>query len=160
MGEFTDFFRGLIYGEDGKISPAKIAGLGAAGTALYGALKPDSGVGEFMGMGSSQRPVGYSKGIPEYGITRALLPDAFANTTLTGAPRVPGSGGRRYFTDTTYTPTEKFYTLTDGSVIDGVEFKKLVMEAWNEAFGDLTEEEKELLQMDNFKMTIDTVNQK
>jgi hypothetical protein len=34
------------------------------------------------------------------------------------------------------------------------------MEAWNEAFGDLTEEEKELLQMDNFKMTIDTVNQK
>jgi hypothetical protein len=62
--------------------------------------------------------------------------------------------------DTTDNPTEKFYTLTDGSVINGVEFKKLVMEAWNEAFGDLTEEEKELLQMDNFKMTIDTVNQK
>ena len=62
--------------------------------------------------------------------------------------------------DTTDNPMEKFYTLTDGSVIDGVEFKKLVMEAWNEAFGDLTEEEKELLQMDNFKMTIDTVNQK
>lgn len=65
-----------------------------------------------------------------------------------------------FVVDTTYNPREKFYTLTDGSVIDGVEFKKLVMEAWNEAFGDLTEEEKELLQMDNFKMTIDTVNQK
>ena len=65
-----------------------------------------------------------------------------------------------FVVDTTYTPMETFYTLTDGSVINGVEFKKLVMEAWNEAFGDLTEEEKELLQMDNFKMTIDTVNQK
>jgi hypothetical protein len=34
------------------------------------------------------------------------------------------------------------------------------MEAWNYAFGDLTEEEKELLQMENFKITIDTLNQK
>jgi len=107
MGAAADFFRNLIYGKDGNISPAKIAGLGAAGTALYGALKPDSKVGEFLGMGSNQRPVGYSEGIPEYGVTRALLPDAFANTTLTGAPRVPGSGGRRYFTDMTYTPTGK-----------------------------------------------------
>jgi hypothetical protein len=65
-----------------------------------------------------------------------------------------------FVVDTTDNPMETFYILTDGSVIDGVEFKKLVMEAWNEAFGDLTEEEKELLQMDNFKMTIDTVNQK
>jgi hypothetical protein len=65
-----------------------------------------------------------------------------------------------FVTDTTYNPTETYYILTDGSVIDGVEFKKRVMEAWNESFGDLTEEEKELLQMENFKMTIDTLNQK
>ena len=65
-----------------------------------------------------------------------------------------------FVVDTTDNPMETFYILTDGSVIDGVEFKKRVMEAWNNAFGDLTEEEKELLQLDNFKMTIDTLNQK
>ena len=65
-----------------------------------------------------------------------------------------------YEVDTTYNPMETFYILTDGSIIDGVEFKKQVMEAWNNAFGDLTEEEKELLQMENFKITIDTLNQK
>jgi len=174
MGAVADFLTSLIYGKDGKISPAKIAGLGAAGTALYGALKPDSKVGEFLGTGSNQRPVGYSEGIPEYGVTRALLPDAFLNYPdkevakfvnetygLYGGPGVaanreiakamnkygvsptqvarttgftpkqveadyrafgygtpatqpavvgqrrPGSGGRRYFTDMTYTPTNK-----------------------------------------------------
>jgi len=107
MGQVTEFFKSLIYGADGKVSPAKIAGLAAAGTGIYGALNPASGIGEFLGMSSNQRPVGYSKGIPEYGVTRALLPDAFANTTLTGAPRVPGSGGRQYFTNTTYAPTGK-----------------------------------------------------
>jgi hypothetical protein len=65
-----------------------------------------------------------------------------------------------YEVDTTYNPMETFYILTDGSIIDGVDFKKRVMEAWNNAFGDLTEEEKELLQMENFKITIDTLNQK
>jgi hypothetical protein len=65
-----------------------------------------------------------------------------------------------FVVDTTDNPMETFYILTDGSVIDGVEFKKRVMKAWNNAFGDLTEEEKELLQMENFKITIDTLNQK
>jgi len=114
MGAVADFFTSLIYGKDGKISPAKIAGLGAAGTALYGALKPDSGIGEFI-TGKKQQPVGYTGGIPEYGVSRALLPNAFATTepsTVLGKqgtmqPRVPGSGGRRYFTDMTYTPTGK-----------------------------------------------------
>lgn len=86
--------------------PAKLATTTAGIAALYGALNRDSGVGEFM-FGASQRPVGYTAGIPEYGIARALQPDAFTNTTLTGAARRPGSGGRRYFTDTTYTPTGK-----------------------------------------------------
>ena len=87
-----------------KDNPALAA---AAAAGLYGLLNKDSKVGEFLGMSSNQRPVGYSKGIPEYGVSRALLPDAFATTTPTGEPRVPGSGGRRYFTDMTYTPTGK-----------------------------------------------------
>lgn len=81
-------------------------GAGAAGlAALYGAMNPDSKIGEFMGAGSSQQPIGYTGGIPEYEVNRSLVPNAFATTTPTGEPRRPGSGGRRYFTDTTYTPT-------------------------------------------------------
>ena len=79
----------------------------AAAAGLYGLFNKDSKVGKFLGMSSNQRPVGYSEGIPEYGVSRALLLNAFATTTPTGAPRVPGSGGRRYFTDMTYTPTGK-----------------------------------------------------
>jgi hypothetical protein len=65
-----------------------------------------------------------------------------------------------FVVDTTDNPMETFYILTNGSVIDGVEFEKRINDAWNKVFGNLTEEEKELLQIDNFKMTIDTVNQK
>jgi len=80
---------------------ATVAGLAA----LYGSLKPDSSIGEFIGAGSRQQPVGYTGGIPQYKAERNVLPTAFATTTPTGEPRRPGSGGRRYFTDTTYTPT-------------------------------------------------------
>jgi hypothetical protein len=170
----NEFLRNLIYDDAGKISPAKLATAGAGLAALYGVAKPDSGIGRFMGTSSNQRPVGYTGGIPEYGIARTLRPDAFLNypdkdvstfvnktygqyggpgaaankeiakamnqygvlpdqvarvTGFTpeevaadykafgyGTPatepavigqRRPGSGGRRYFTDTTYTPTGK-----------------------------------------------------
>lgn len=96
-----------LFFDNGKLSPTKIAAVGGLGALAYGAFNPSSGVGKFMGMGSNQRPVGYNEGIPEYGITRTLTPDAFSTTTPTGEPRRPGSGGRRYFTDTTYTPTGK-----------------------------------------------------
>jgi hypothetical protein len=65
-----------------------------------------------------------------------------------------------FIVDTTDNPRETFYVLTNGEVIDGIEFEKRINDAWNKVFGNLTEEEKELLQLDNFKMTIDTVNQK
>ena len=92
----------------GLVSDPAKAGATAAGlAALYGSLKPDSKIGEFIGAGSRQQPVGYMGGIPEYNVARSLAPNAFATTTPTGEPRRPGSGGRRYFTDTTYTPTGK-----------------------------------------------------
>lgn len=65
-----------------------------------------------------------------------------------------------FVVDTAYNPRETFYILTNGEIIDGIEFEKRINDAWNKVFGNLTEEEKELLQLDNFKMTIDTVNQK
>ena len=65
-----------------------------------------------------------------------------------------------FVVDTTDNPRETFYILTNGTIIDGIEFEKRINDAWNNAFGNLTEEEKELLQLDNFKMTIDTLNQK
>jgi hypothetical protein len=167
-----DFLKNLIYTND-KLDPKKLALSGAGLAALYGVTNRDSGIGKFL-TGGTQRPVGYSEGIPEYGITRALTPDAFLNYpdkevanfvnktygqyggpgaaahreiakamnqygvsptqvaratgftpqeveadykafgygTPTTEPAVigqrrPGSGGRRYFTDTTYTPTGK-----------------------------------------------------
>ena len=101
MGEITDFFRGLVS------DPAKAAATATGLAALYGSLKPDSSIGQFMGAGSRQQPVGYTGGIPEYKVGRSLVPGAFATTTGLFEPRRPGSGGRRYFTDTTYTPTGK-----------------------------------------------------
>jgi len=82
--------------------------LGVAG-AVYGLINPNdsSGIAEFFGTGGSQQPTGYTGGIPNYLATRELAPNAFAQTytTPTGeiAPRRPGSAGRRYFTDTTFT---------------------------------------------------------
>ncbi len=65
-----------------------------------------------------------------------------------------------YVADTIYNPRETFYILTDGSIIDGVEFKKRVIDSWNEAFGNLTEEEKDLFSNINFTMSFDTLNKK
>jgi len=82
--------------------------LGAA-AAIYGIVNPNdsSGLASFFGTGGQQQPVGYTGGIPNYTATRELAPNAFAQTytTPTGevAPRVPGSAGRRYFTDTQFT---------------------------------------------------------
>jgi hypothetical protein len=86
-----------------KANPAIAA---AAGAGIYGALNKNSKIGEFM-FGEKQRPVGYTGGIPEYKIDRSLAPNAFTATTPTGEARRPGSGGRRYFTDTAFTPTGK-----------------------------------------------------
>jgi hypothetical protein len=93
-----------LYRTAGKFDPVKAATSAGLGALAYGALKPGSAIGEFL-TGEQQRPVGYTGGIPEYGVSRTLLPNAFATTTPTGEPRVPGSGGRRYFSDMTYTPT-------------------------------------------------------
>jgi hypothetical protein len=82
--------------------------LGVAG-AVYGLINPNdsSGIAKFLGTGGRQQPIGYTGGIPNYTATRELAPNAFAQTytTPTGevAPRVPGSTGRRYFTDPTFT---------------------------------------------------------
>jgi hypothetical protein len=82
--------------------------LGVAG-AVYGLINPNdsSGIAKFLGTGGRQQPIGYTGGIPNYTATRELAPNAFAQTytTPTGevAPRVPGSVGRRYFTDTAFT---------------------------------------------------------
>ena len=54
-----------------------------------------------------------------------------------------------FIVDTTDNPRETFYVLTDGSIID----------AWNEAFGDLTEEEKDLFSNTNLTFSLDTLKQ-
>ena len=49
---------------------------------------------------SATPPMGYQGSIPQYKATRTILP-------LDDTDRRPGSGGRRYFTDTTFTPMNK-----------------------------------------------------
>lgn len=156
-----------------KLDLSKVAGAAGLAGLAYGAVKPDSSIGQFIGAGGAERgPIGYTGGIPEFGINRTLRPDAFLNypdkdvstfvnktygqyggpgaaanreiakamnqygvlpdqvarvTGFTpaevaadykafgyGTPatepavigqRRPGSAGRRYFTDTTFTPT-------------------------------------------------------
>lgn len=104
----------------GKFDLSKAMGTAGGAAAIYGALNPDSGIGQFIGAGSNQQPVGYTGGIPEYTVSRSLEPNAFATNTgqvdpTTGAPiaRRPGSTGRSYFTPTTYTPTGG--TMTGGT---------------------------------------------
>jgi hypothetical protein len=65
-----------------------------------------------------------------------------------------------FVVDTTYNPRETFYILTNGTIVNGIEFDKIFKDAWNKTFGNLTEEEKKLLLIDNFKISFDTLNQK
>ena len=116
----------------------ELLGYGLGATALYGALKPDSKVGEFLGMGSGQQaPIGYTGGIPEYTFTRQPLADAFSQVAgadpVTGAPipRRPGSMGRRYFTDPTFITTGETlgdvnYTQPAGEDIDQALFDAVI----------------------------------
>ena len=60
-----------------------------------------------------------------------------------------------FIVDTTYNPRETFYILTDGTIIDGVELDRIFREAWDNAFGDMTDEEKELFK--DVRITIDTL---
>jgi hypothetical protein len=61
-----------------------------------------------------------------------------------------------FVVDTTDNPRETFYILTNGTIIDGVEFDRIVREAWDNAFGDMTDEEKELFK--DVTIRIDTLN--
>lgn len=75
--------KSLIFKPDGSVN---IAGLGTAGTALYG----------LMG-GNQVQTGGYNKPIPKLTATRAQVPYA------ADPNRRPGEAGRSYFTDTQYT---------------------------------------------------------
>lgn len=100
---------------EGKLDLSRVAGAAGLAGLVAGAVNPGGKIGQFIGAGGAERgPIGYTGGIPEYGIARTLQPNAFSTTMPSGEPRRPGSGGRRYFTDTTYTPTGE--TLTPGRI--------------------------------------------
>jgi len=158
---------------EGTLDLSRVAGAAGLAGLVAGAVNPGGKIGQFIGAGGAERgPIGYTGGIPEFGINRTLRPDAFLNypdkdvstfvnktygqyggpgaaahreiakamnqygvlpdqvarvTGFTpeevaadykafgyGTPatepavigqRRPGSAGRRYFTDTTFTPT-------------------------------------------------------
>jgi hypothetical protein len=96
-------------------SIAKIFGsIGANASKLLAGMfqKPGGGTdwqkvatlgGGLMGLlgsgGGGSRPSGYQGGIPQYTATREML-----TQPVTDPARVPGSAGRRYFSDLTYAP--------------------------------------------------------
>lgn len=101
IGAVDKYFR-----PEGTLDLSRVAGAAGLAGLVAGAVNPQGKIGQFIGAGGAERgPIGYTGGIPEFGINRALAPDAFSTTTPTGEPRRPGSAGRRYFTDTTFTPT-------------------------------------------------------
>jgi hypothetical protein len=98
-----DYF---MSGPNNTLNLGKVAGAAGLAGLVAGAVNPDGKIGQFIGAGGAERgPIGYTGGIPEFGINRTLAPNAFSTTLPTGEPRRPGSAGRRYFTDTTFTPT-------------------------------------------------------
>lgn len=113
MGLFSgivDAGKEFFTDDDGVDWSNLLKATGVAATA-YGVLNPNdsSGLASFFGTGGRQQPIGYTGGIPNYAATRELVPDAFSQvyTAPTGemVARRPGSAGRRYFTDTTFTPS-------------------------------------------------------
>ena len=80
-----NFLRGLIVGEDGKPNPMGLLGI----MGLLTAMSRGSG---------TPAPVGYQGGVPKYTAVRERV-------AMPADPnRRPGSGGRRYFSDTQYVP--------------------------------------------------------
>lgn len=98
MSWFTDFLTN--WKDDDGLDWSKILGTGAAGLGLISLLNNSDSVRQFLGIGgaNTNQPVGYQGGIPNYTATRTQLPIAADPT------RRPGSGGRKYFSDLTYTP--------------------------------------------------------
>lgn len=89
-----NFLRGLIVGEDGKPNPMGLFGIMALLSSMRGSGAPAA--------------VGYQGSVPKYTAVRerVKMPE--------DPNRRPGSGGRRYFSDTQYVPTPS--SPTDTSV--------------------------------------------
>lgn len=81
--------KSFLAGKDGKPNVAGILGLTAF-------LKSSTGKNLLGGGSSTNRPVGYQGSIPEYTAVREQVQTPFDPN------RRPGSGGQRYFSDTTY----------------------------------------------------------
>ena len=98
LSSFFDFISeigGDFVSTDGKLDPAKLAGITSLLTSPGGFnLAP----GFF---GSPDQPVGYQGSVPNYTAVRKRVP------TTNDPNRRPGSGGRRYFTDMQYATTPK-----------------------------------------------------
>lgn len=118
------------YYQDGRVvyDPSATGGLSGLGgnivNALMGAFKkPGGGVdwqkvatvggglAGLMGVGKTQqRPTGYQGSIPKYTAVREQVQNTYDPT------RRPGSGGQRYFSDTTYAPKESLDTAKTAAV--------------------------------------------
>jgi hypothetical protein len=99
-------------------NPASLLGAGTGIAQLLGVL-PES----FTQSEQLNRPVGYQGGIPQYTATRTrkdLTNTMDVTDPETGlkakVPRRPGSGGRRYFSDTTFTPKQ----MNRGGIAGGI----------------------------------------
>ena len=96
MSKVTDFFKNFFTDDDETLSWTKIAaaiGLTVAGAKALSKSELGAKLGEFMGIGGNQQPVGYQGKIPEYTGIRSVVGDTYDPL------RRPGSGGQRYFSD-------------------------------------------------------------
>jgi hypothetical protein len=96
MGWFTDTVLPAFKDKDGTWSWTKIAaatGATVAGLKLLSDSELGAKIGDFMGIGGNQQPVGYQGKIPDYTGIRSVVGDTYDPL------RRPGSGGQRYFSD-------------------------------------------------------------
>jgi hypothetical protein len=126
-----------FFTDDDGLDWSNILKTGAGAAAIYGILNPNDsqGLASFFGTGGRQQPVGYTEGIPKYTLgnvlddgSRQLADGAFATTIpqqianeqgtmeTVNVPRIPGSMGRRYFTDTSFLPV----TPAEGMAMGGI----------------------------------------
>lgn len=99
LSDIYSKIKGFLTNDDGSLDLSNLL-LGGAGAAGLVSLLRNDQVKQFLGLGgaNTNQPVGYQGGIPTYTAQRTQLP------IIQDPNRLPGSGGRRYFSDVTYAP--------------------------------------------------------
>lgn len=103
-----DSLKDFLTAPGGGANWGNIAKVGLPALLLYANSRTDNS-DTLSNLFNSNRTVGYQGGIPRYNVSRSALPQPQVD-------RRPGSAGRRYFTDATFTPRPAPQQLAQGGL--------------------------------------------